>query len=294
MSKESFLLFTGGILVIGVMAYFYLNNNMQIKGSVKKAAVSDAPKNSAPSEKNNINNDANIQQPESITDTPAQAPKKSLLSSSANKMEFISFEDWPGAQNTDSNQAELNKIPKSGKAAMTPQSVLDDEFKSTTELYKGLSNQLSRQTLNVTEYNNRIRKLQSEYDEKIKALFQKKQKLTSIQKLIDNGSVSSNEGGMMMWKLVLPPETVKAMSSLPKPMPGQTSFAPAAPAQGTVTGIMFNTEDPSVLIDGEIYKQGASVHNVRIAKINNDTVEFVYNGLSWSQAVNDAPSPNWP
>jgi hypothetical protein len=217
---------------------------------------------------------------------------------------FVAFYAWPTASNScpnepeelltqDANQEQQSKNSDQNPSAVTtPQSVLDDELKSTSDLYKGLTAKLDKQGISVTDYNIRIRALQREYDEKIKTLFRKKQKIDATQKLIDNGSVTPEEGKMIMWRLVLPDEAIRAISAKPKAPVKQPPVSP--PAYGTVTGIMHSNETPSALIDGEIYGEGATIHGVRIAKIYQQSVDFEYNGLTWNQGVNDTPSRNWP
>ena len=65
-------------------------------------------------------------------------------------------------------------------------------------------------------------------------------------------------------------------------------------AKGTVTGILYSKEDPSVVIDGEVLREGQSIRGVKVIKTNRDSVEFEYAGANWSQKVNDPPSTNWP
>jgi hypothetical protein len=110
--------------------------------------------------------------------------------------------------------------------------------------------------------------------------------------LIDNGSVTPEEGKMIMWRLVLPNEAIRSMSAKPKAPPKETPVP--RPTYGTVTGIIHSNDVSSALIDGEIYGEGANIHGVRIAKIYQQSVDFEYKGLTWNQSVNDTPSSNWP
>jgi hypothetical protein len=302
------MLLAGGFLVMAGMVLYYDSQHIGVKGLGKGKTVAIATKHSVPDAADNIeqaNNDNNaVDQIAAAVGKSAKTGKTVSPKPSITKVQFVAFDDWPTAENTcpnkpaelltqDANQEQQpQNSDQNFPAAMTPQSVLDDEFKSTSDLYKGLANQLVKQSLNITEYNARIRRLQSEYDEKIKNLFQKRQKLDATQKLIDNGSVGSEEGHMMMWRLVLPQETIRAMSSKPKVQPKENPVP--RPTYGTVTGIMYSNETPSALIDGEIYGEGASIHGVRIAKIYQQSVDFEYNGLTWNQGVNDTPSSNWP
>jgi hypothetical protein len=208
--------------------------------------------------------------------------------------QFVAFDEWPTAANN--YAVETNQVPakdandRNSAKSSTPQSVLEDEFRSVTELYKGLANRLDKQGISAAEHDVRIRKLQSEYDEKIKALFKNRQKLDAMQKLIDNGSIGPEEGDTAMWRMVLPDETIKIMNSKPKSQLKGNSTS----VYGTVTGILSDNEKPLVMIDGEIHSEGDTFHNVRIVKILRDGVEFEYKGRTWRQSVNEAPSSNWP
>jgi S1-C subfamily serine protease len=54
---------------------------------------------------------------------------------------------------------------------------------------------------------------------------------------------------------------------------------------GTVTGIMYIDGNPLAVIDGVILREGQSVRQVKVVKINLDSVEFEYDGTRWSQQV---------
>ncbi|MGD0572919.1 MAG: trypsin-like peptidase domain-containing protein [Sedimentisphaerales bacterium] len=55
---------------------------------------------------------------------------------------------------------------------------------------------------------------------------------------------------------------------------------------GTVTGIMYVDGIPLAVVDGVILREGQSIRQVKVVKINPDSVEFDYNGTHWSQQVN--------
>jgi S1-C subfamily serine protease len=55
---------------------------------------------------------------------------------------------------------------------------------------------------------------------------------------------------------------------------------------GTVTGIMYVDGIPLAVVDGVILREGQSIHQVKVVKINSDSVEFEYDGNRWSQQVN--------
>jgi S1-C subfamily serine protease len=59
---------------------------------------------------------------------------------------------------------------------------------------------------------------------------------------------------------------------------------------GIVTGIMFVDGSPLAVVDSVILREGQSIRNVKVVKINPDSVEFDYNGNRWSQKVNELSS----
>jgi len=59
---------------------------------------------------------------------------------------------------------------------------------------------------------------------------------------------------------------------------------------GTVTGITYVDGTPLAVIDGVILREGQSIRQVKVVKINPDSVEFDYNGTRWSQKVNEQSS----
>jgi hypothetical protein len=296
MSRESMMLLAGGSVVIAFMVLFYDSQHRGVKGLSKSTVTAVSQTNTASQtgeDGNSVNSaDLSIRKVSHAANRTAQKPQ-------ITKEQFVAFDEWPSDVCTpaevtaaETNQPPAKTVSENSIPAHTPQSALDDELKSTSQLYKGLAARLDKQALSVTEYNTRVRKLQSEYDEKIKRLFQKKQKLDATQKMIKNGSISSEEGSILMWKLAGPEEAAKTISAKPKPAAKQP--VPSAPVYGFVTGITHSNEVPSVLIDGEIYNEGATVRGVHIVKIYQQSVDFEYNGQTWNQGVNDKPSSNWP
>jgi hypothetical protein len=299
MSRESMMLLAGGFIVIAGMVLYYDNQHVGVKGLGPKTHAAIMQKQNAALEAD----DNDMSNAEGNSDDPAvrklTRATKAAVKPQMTKEQFVAFDNWPSDVCTPAEVNTENTVKQSAQtgdanatSAAAPQSSLDDELKSTAQLYKGLAARLDKQGLSVTEYNNRVRRLQSEYDEKIKKLFQKKQKLDGTQIMINNGTISPEEGRLIMWKLVAPEEAAKTMPTRPKP--AAKPPAPAEPVRGFVTGIMHSNEVPTVLIDGEIYNEGATVYGVRIAKIGTQNVEFEYNGRSWSQSVNDKPSSSWP
>ena len=55
---------------------------------------------------------------------------------------------------------------------------------------------------------------------------------------------------------------------------------------GIVTGIMYIDGNPLAVVDGVIIREGQSIRQVKVVKINSDSVEFEYDGTRWSQQVN--------
>jgi hypothetical protein len=296
------MLLAAGAVVIAVMVLYYDNHHIGVKGLGKGRPVAAAMRNSVADDEQTGDDNNSIDPIAAAAGKSGKGAKKAPPKPQITKEQFVAFDAWPSALNNCPNKPEElptqdtnHESKNSGElssAATSPQSALDDELKSTSDLYKGLADRLDKQGLAIMEYNLRVRRLQTEYDEKIKLLFQKRQKLDATQKLIDNGSVTPEEGKMIMWRLVLPNEAVRSMSAKPKAPPKETP-APK-PTYGTVTGIIHSNDVSSALIDGEIYGEGASIHGVRIAKIYEQSVDFEYKGLTWNQSVNDTPSTNWP
>jgi V8-like Glu-specific endopeptidase len=55
---------------------------------------------------------------------------------------------------------------------------------------------------------------------------------------------------------------------------------------GIVTAIMYVDGTPLAVVDGVILREGQSIRQVKVVKINSDSVEFEYDGTRWSQQVN--------
>ena len=66
--------------------------------------------------------------------------------------------------------------------------------------------------------------------------------------------------------------------------------APAFSGVGVVTGIMYNEDNPSAIIDFQIVHEGETLHGVNILKIHRDKVEFEKDGTKWEQKVQEKPS----
>ncbi|MFH1370857.1 MAG: trypsin-like peptidase domain-containing protein [Planctomycetota bacterium] len=59
---------------------------------------------------------------------------------------------------------------------------------------------------------------------------------------------------------------------------------------GIVTAIMYVDGTPLAVVDGVILREGQSIRQVKVIKINPDSVEFEYEGTRWSQQVNKPSS----
>lgn len=67
----------------------------------------------------------------------------------------------------------------------------------------------------------------------------------------------------------------------------------AKPTHGLVTGMLYNDENASVIIDTQILKAGDTIHGVKVIKILRNKVEFEKNGQRWMQKVGETPAPEW-
>ncbi len=64
-------------------------------------------------------------------------------------------------------------------------------------------------------------------------------------------------------------------------------------AFGRVDGVIYNSEDSSVLIDGQIIKEGEKIYGVTVTKIYRNKVEFEKDGRRWEQHVQEQPNSGW-
>ena len=53
------------------------------------------------------------------------------------------------------------------------------------------------------------------------------------------------------------------------------------------------TDDSSVLIDGQILKEGENIYGVTVNKIYSNKVEFEKEGKRWEQRVQERPNRGW-
>lgn len=64
-------------------------------------------------------------------------------------------------------------------------------------------------------------------------------------------------------------------------------------AFGIVDGVLYSPEDSSVLIDGQIRKEGEKIYGATVTKIYKNKVEFEKNGKRWEQRVQEQPNHGW-
>jgi hypothetical protein len=301
MRKESFLFSVLTIAVISIIVFFYAS--FQTRTKAVAIAKSSIPSKNYKTEKTGSNSNT-VYPKVSGSDKPTKAASSGLEQEKESREQLVVFDAWPTTSNNDANKPGLLPLQDANSGLhsengdqnspklMTPQSVLEDEFKNTSELYKGLTSRLDQQNLSAFEYNKNIRKLQFEYDDKIRTIFKTKQGLDATQKLINEGFISAEDGKIAMWRLVLPDETLRAMFPNLKTPKDDRPIPPKA--QGMVTGILYSDVKPLAIIDGDVHSEGVSIRGVRVVKIRQDSVEFEKEGISWSQGVNGSPSANWP
>ncbi len=69
--------------------------------------------------------------------------------------------------------------------------------------------------------------------------------------------------------------------------------APPKATRGLVTAILYTLQGSSVVIDNVILYEGDMIHGVKIAKIQQDTVEFAKGPHRWTQQIHQSPPPVW-
>ncbi len=65
------------------------------------------------------------------------------------------------------------------------------------------------------------------------------------------------------------------------------------PKVGVVRAIVYNSSNSSAVVDETIVHVGDTIHDVTVVGINIDKVEFAKDGVTWQQAVLDAPHASW-
>ena len=108
--------------------------------------------------------------------------------------------------------------------------------------------------------------------------------------------VSTKAVIMSMNLLLLSARVVLAMVAI-----GATStyVAKKMNQQGVVTGILYigdmeqGMAGSSIVVDGEILRQGETIHGAEVVKIEKFCAEFEKNGVRWTQKVRQQPDPAW-
>jgi hypothetical protein len=65
------------------------------------------------------------------------------------------------------------------------------------------------------------------------------------------------------------------------------------PTYGVVSGILYDKDNPSAIIDGKILKEGNTIHGVKVIKIYEDKVEFEKNSRKWTQKAGEKADTFW-
>jgi len=85
------------------------------------------------------------------------------------------------------------------------------------------------------------------------------------------------------WKI---PDSLPEFVRDPMKSPSKAISAGAV-VQGnlSVRGIVYSTNKPSAIISGQVLFEGESIGDIRVCKIQKDSVEFEKNGKRWTQQV---------
>lgn len=75
--------------------------------------------------------------------------------------------------------------------------------------------------------------------------------------------------------------------------PISESATTATTTRGLITGIMCTEEHSSAVIDGEIVREGDTIHGVKVVKIYKDRVEFEKGSKRWAQHPQEQPTDVW-
>lgn len=69
--------------------------------------------------------------------------------------------------------------------------------------------------------------------------------------------------------------------------------AASAASRGLIDGILFSRDEPSVLIDGQVLKEGDEIYGTQVVEISRRIVTFEKNGRQWEQRVQQRPHEAW-
>ena len=77
----------------------------------------------------------------------------------------------------------------------------------------------------------------------------------------------------------------------------QLQYSQLAPMQakpaGLISGILYSADRPAAIVGSKIVYQENKLGDVRVVKINVDSVEFDKSGHSWTQKIGELPSSMW-
>jgi hypothetical protein len=73
----------------------------------------------------------------------------------------------------------------------------------------------------------------------------------------------------------------------------ESATTTATTTRGLITGIMCTEEYSSAIIDGEIVREGDTIHGVKVVKIYKDKVEFEKGSKRWAQHPQEQPTDVW-
>jgi len=68
---------------------------------------------------------------------------------------------------------------------------------------------------------------------------------------------------------------------------------PAPTPRGMIEGILYASTGSSVVINGQILKEGDIISGVKVVKINREKVNFQKDKTHWSQRIREAPNIMW-
>lgn len=65
------------------------------------------------------------------------------------------------------------------------------------------------------------------------------------------------------------------------------------PVPGLVTSILYSVRNSSVVIDGQILREGQSIYGVEVVSISRNEAEFSKGSRVWKQRINQTPNSAW-
>ncbi len=78
-----------------------------------------------------------------------------------------------------------------------------------------------------------------------------------------------------------------------RPPKASQTTTPQPKTRGLVTGIVYSTDTPLILLDNQICGEGESKDGVKIVKIQRDKVEFEKDDERWFQRIGQPGGSNW-